>query len=154
MLFTWDTTDLCVVFSWWHVRGPWSLVFSLLGIVGLGISYELLRKLARKYDHYCFERVRLGSPTPDDVDGRRSPNSNPTKWIVIWDLNNCKIWEKEAYYKICLIWIASILCLLFDACCYDLSGRSHGDEQLIALGICTYCHWDWSRIGVLSVSRR
>jgi solute carrier family 31 (copper transporter), member 1 len=64
MLFTWDTTNLCVVFRWWHVRGPVSLALTLLGIVGLGMSYELLRLIARKYDD--LGTIRLATPTEDD----------------------------------------------------------------------------------------
>jgi copper transporter 1 len=74
MLFTWDTTNLCVVFRWWHVRGPWSLLFTLLGVVVLGMSYEVLRHVARKYDESS-SNIRLASPIQDEDDerGRRTP---------------------------------------------------------------------------------
>jgi|SRR5579862_2402969 len=85
MLFTWDTTDLCVVFRWWHVRGPWSLFFTLLGVVALGMSYELLRLVARKYDESTLGAVRLGTPVHDDDDdhdrGRRSPSLTSGKYL-------------------------------------------------------------------------
>ena len=76
MLFTWDTTDLCVVFRWWHVRGPWSLYFTLIGIVLLGMSYELLRLVARKYDESLASSVRLGTP-PNSDDGRGHRDRSP-----------------------------------------------------------------------------
>ncbi len=50
MLFTWDTNNLCIIFRWWHVRGPVSLVVSLLGIVALTAAYEALRALSRRYE--------------------------------------------------------------------------------------------------------
>ena len=75
MLFTWDTTDLCVVFRWWHVRGPWSLLFTLLGVVGLGMSYELLRHIARKYDENGVGTIRIDSPPHNAVDGNRGRTS-------------------------------------------------------------------------------
>src|SRR5271169_890696 len=86
MLFTWDTQDLCVVFRWWHVRGPWSLLFTLLGVVALGISYEFLRHIARKYDEQSLGKIRIDSPTPDA--GRTSPpNMNATySRIHVWML--------------------------------------------------------------------
>lgn len=77
MLFTWDTTDLCVVFRWWHVRGPWSLLFTLLGVVGLGMSYELLRRIAQKYDDQSIGNIRIESPTHDAVDANRGRASPP-----------------------------------------------------------------------------
>ncbi|KAK8049799.1 Ctr copper transporter, partial [Apiospora phragmitis] len=49
MLFTWDTTNLCIVFRQWHVRGPVSLLFSLLGVVLICAGYEALRELIRRY---------------------------------------------------------------------------------------------------------
>ena len=50
MLFTWDTTNLCVVFRWWHVRTTPGLVFSLLAIVALAAGYEALRAASRRHE--------------------------------------------------------------------------------------------------------
>jgi len=50
MLFTWDTTNLCIVFRQWHVTGRASLVFSLLAIVAICAGYEALREATRKYE--------------------------------------------------------------------------------------------------------
>jgi copper transporter 1 len=50
MLFTWDTTNLCIVFRQWHVTGKASLVFSLLAIVAICAGYEALREATRKYE--------------------------------------------------------------------------------------------------------
>lgn len=86
MLFTWDTTDLCVVFRWWHVRGLWSLFFTLLGVVGLGMSYELLRYIARKYDESSVGDIRIGSPVADADDNgraRRNPNGATGKYHLL-----------------------------------------------------------------------
>src|SRR5438552_16816113 len=88
MLFTWDTTDLCVVFRWWHVRGPWSLLFTLLGVAGLTMSYELLRHIVRKYDERSLGNIRIESPVLDATDydrGRISPScastANPPPYL-------------------------------------------------------------------------
>ncbi|KAI1437999.1 Ctr copper transporter family protein [Xylaria sp. CBS 124048] len=50
MLFTWDTTNMCIVFRQWQVTGPTSLVFSLLAIVAICAGYEGLREATRKYE--------------------------------------------------------------------------------------------------------
>ncbi|EGR44104.1 uncharacterized protein TRIREDRAFT_71029 [Trichoderma reesei QM6a] len=50
MLFTWDTTNLCIVFRQWHVRSTASLIFSLIAVVLLGIGYEALRSVSRRYE--------------------------------------------------------------------------------------------------------
>lgn len=52
MLFTWNTTNLCIVFKWWHVRGPLSLLLSLLAVVLITAFYEALRSLSRRYESY------------------------------------------------------------------------------------------------------
>lgn len=49
MIFTWDTTDLCVVFKWWHIRTTVGLWISLIAIVALGAGYEYLRCYTRAY---------------------------------------------------------------------------------------------------------
>ena len=60
MLFTWDTTNLCLVFKWWQIRGPFSLIVSLLAVVALGAGYELIRELSRRYDSQT-DSIALGS---------------------------------------------------------------------------------------------
>lgn len=50
MLFTWDTTNLCIVFRSWRVTGFWSLILSLLAVAALTAGYELVRELSRRYE--------------------------------------------------------------------------------------------------------
>ena len=50
MLFTWDTTNLCIVFRQWHVRSSTSLVFSLFAVILLSMGYEALRAVSRRYE--------------------------------------------------------------------------------------------------------
>lgn len=50
MLFTWDTTNLCIVFRQWHIRSTASLLVSLAAIVLIAIGYEGLRSLSRRYE--------------------------------------------------------------------------------------------------------
>ncbi|KAI1394977.1 Ctr copper transporter family protein [Hypoxylon fuscum] len=52
MLFTWDTTNLCIVFRQWHIRGTASLVFSLLAIIAICAGYEALREGIRRYESF------------------------------------------------------------------------------------------------------
>lgn len=50
MLFNWDTKNLCIVFSWWRVDNIGFLILSCLIVISLGILYELIGFLSRKYD--------------------------------------------------------------------------------------------------------
>ncbi len=50
MLFTWDTTDLCIIFRQWHISSTFSLIVSLLGVVMLTAGYELVREVSRRYE--------------------------------------------------------------------------------------------------------
>jgi len=50
MLFTWDTTDLCIVFRSWHIRSTSSLLLSLLAVALLTAGYELVREITRQYE--------------------------------------------------------------------------------------------------------
>jgi copper transporter 1 len=56
MHFTWNTENLCIVFRWWHISGPVSLIFSLLAIVALGAAYEALRSASRRYEIFVNKR--------------------------------------------------------------------------------------------------
>lgn len=58
MLFTWDTTNLCIVFRQWHVRSTTSLLFSLVAVILLAMGYEALRSLSRRYEQALDNRVR------------------------------------------------------------------------------------------------
>jgi copper transporter 1 len=53
MLFTWDTTDLCIVFSGWRITGTGSLIVSLLAIVLMTAGYEAVREASRRYEAYA-----------------------------------------------------------------------------------------------------
>ncbi|KAA6416238.1 MAG: Ctr copper transporter [Lasallia pustulata] len=50
MLFTWDTTDLCIVFRQWHISSTFTLIISLLGVAALTAGYEVVRELSRRYE--------------------------------------------------------------------------------------------------------
>ncbi len=50
MLFNWNTKNLCIVFSWWHVNSIGFLILSCLIVASLGILYEVIRWVSRKYD--------------------------------------------------------------------------------------------------------
>lgn len=49
MLFNWDTTNLCIVFRSWHIRGTPSFLLSMLAIAMLVAGYEALRAYTSAY---------------------------------------------------------------------------------------------------------
>lgn len=50
MLFTWDPTNLCIIFRWWHVRNTLTLLISLAAVAILTAGYEAVREASRRYD--------------------------------------------------------------------------------------------------------
>lgn len=50
MLFTWDTSNLCVVFEGWRVTGVWSLIYTLIAVIALTAGYEAIREASRRYE--------------------------------------------------------------------------------------------------------
>lgn len=50
MLFTWDTTNLCIIFRQWRISGVTSLILSLLAVVALTAGYEFVREMSRQYE--------------------------------------------------------------------------------------------------------
>ncbi|RYP24742.1 hypothetical protein DL765_000288 [Monosporascus sp. GIB2] len=63
MLFTWDTTNLCIVFRQWRVRGPASLVVSLMAIVAICAGYEALREATRRYESWTDKQEEAAGPS-------------------------------------------------------------------------------------------
>ncbi|PBP26472.1 CTR2 long splice variant [Diplocarpon rosae] len=57
MLFTWDTTNLCIVFRWWHIRTTSGLLFSLLAVVALTAAYEAIRFASRRYENFVARKT-------------------------------------------------------------------------------------------------
>ncbi|KAG4436904.1 hypothetical protein IFR05_007630, partial [Cadophora sp. M221] len=57
MLFTWDTTNLCIVFKWWHIRTTPGLILSLLAVVALTAAYEAMRSASRRYEEYVTKKT-------------------------------------------------------------------------------------------------
>ena len=50
MLFTWDTTNLCIIFHWWRITNVLTLLISLVAIALLTAGYEAVREASRRYE--------------------------------------------------------------------------------------------------------
>jgi copper transporter 1 len=70
MLFTWDTTDLCIVFRGWRITNTGSLIVSLLAIVLMTAGYEAVREASRRYEAYASKNGERRSG--DDIRGECS----------------------------------------------------------------------------------
>lgn len=55
MLFTWDTTNLCIVFRWWRITNVLTLLISLVAVALLTAGYEAVREASRRYEFSCQE---------------------------------------------------------------------------------------------------
>lgn len=75
MLFTWDTTNLCIVFKQWHIRSTPGLLFSLVAVVLIGMGYEALRAGTRRYE-VIMDR-RLDSTPSDNIT-----ETTPLAWAI------------------------------------------------------------------------
>ena len=50
MLFTWDTTNLCIIFRQWHIYSTFGLLVSLIAVAFLTAGYEGVREISRRYE--------------------------------------------------------------------------------------------------------
>jgi copper transporter 1 len=103
MLFTWDTTDLCIVFRSWHVSGTFSLIVALIGIILLTAGYEAVREASRRYEAHANKALE-GRRGGDDLRGK-SPY-----FRICWALALCSAWDgcwKEACF-LCFIYYHSL----------------------------------------------
>ncbi|KAH7123850.1 Ctr copper transporter family-domain-containing protein [Dendryphion nanum] len=75
MLFTWDTENLCIVFSGWRITGTTSLILSLFAIILLTAAYEAIREISRRYDTYA-KSVADGRRSGDDLTNDNEESSS------------------------------------------------------------------------------
>ncbi|KAH7408217.1 Ctr copper transporter family-domain-containing protein [Phaeosphaeria sp. MPI-PUGE-AT-0046c] len=85
MLFTWDTTNLCIVFEGWRITSTGSLIASLIAIVLLTAGYEAVREASRRYEAHAAKlgerRGAVPAPQddPDESSSLLSPGRNGGK---------------------------------------------------------------------------
>ncbi|KXL46524.1 MAG: hypothetical protein FE78DRAFT_30819 [Acidomyces sp. 'richmondensis'] len=73
MLFTWDTTNLCIVFRRWRITSTWSLLLSILAVMAITVGYEAVRDASRRYERRYGSVSNDKFPSaPDAEDERRS----------------------------------------------------------------------------------
>jgi copper transporter 1 len=101
MLFTWDTTDLCIVFRSWHISGTGSLIVALLAIILLTAGYEAIREASRRYDSYA-SKVLEGRRGGDDLSRRENGRQTEQKMKVV----------KAAFYAV-QVFYSFFIMLLF-----------------------------------------
>jgi copper transporter 1 len=51
MLWNWYTVDACFLSTSWHVTSPGMFAGTCIGVMGLVVTLELLRRAAKEYDH-------------------------------------------------------------------------------------------------------
>ena len=93
MIFTWDTTNLCIVFPQWHIRGTASLIISLLAVVAICAGYEAMREATRRFEAWTEKQDEAAgpseslrpsppSPSPHSVPAPASPHIPPSLYPV------------------------------------------------------------------------
>lgn len=89
MLFTWDTTDLCIVFRSWHISGTFSLIVALVGIILLTAGYEAVREASRRYEAHS-NKLLEGRRGGDDLRGE---SIFPKDVLLRMEMCGCKVWN-------------------------------------------------------------
>ena len=80
MIFTWDYTDICVVFRWWQITNLASLLLSLAAIVFLSMGYEYLRECTRRFEK---KRVLVdGTYVPISTIYFPTPSNHPPPPLI------------------------------------------------------------------------
>jgi len=132
MLFTWDTTDLCIIFRWWHIQTTAGLIFSLLGVVALTAFYEVIRSGSRRYEQWVNKRTeevprKLTRPFPIYVlwnllcfcnDEDMDACWEEYEWSYYWENAFVVVraqsgwgYEESACYKSVVVCGAELLCV-------------------------------------------
>jgi len=97
MHFTWETSNLCIIFSSWHIRTTAGLIFSLIGVALLTAGYEALREASRRYEVYV-EKQKDDLPNEDDTErtpflwtGRQQVEVSKKAHVIKAALYGCQV---------------------------------------------------------------
>ncbi|OKL58033.1 hypothetical protein UA08_06745 [Talaromyces atroroseus] len=77
MLFTWSTTNMCIIFPEWRIQGTGSLIASLFAIILLTSGYEAVRSFTRLYEASHAQRLKGFSSAVLIVDENAGPEITP-----------------------------------------------------------------------------
>ena len=61
MLWNWYTVDACFLSNSWHITSPGMFAGSCIGVIGLVVALEFLRRLGKEYDRRLVE-ASIGGP--------------------------------------------------------------------------------------------
>jgi len=104
MLFTWDTSNLCIVFRWWHVRGTASLLMSLVAVICVTAAYEALRAGSRRYERLLLKsqsdvpNAALTETTPFLAIGRNQTNVSQRAHVI-----KAALYAVQTFYALMLM---------------------------------------------------
>jgi len=84
MHFTWETSNLCIIFNSWHIRTTAGLIFSLLGVALLTAGYEALREASRRYE--CFAEKQV-----EDLPRRQQVEVSKKAHVIKALLYGCQV---------------------------------------------------------------
>jgi copper transporter 1 len=91
MLFNWDTENICVIFSWWHINGIGTMLLACLLTAVFGIIYEAIRNTARRYDARLIQEERRQyqseSESEEEAGVHRTLHGAPEGMIIYFSRN-------------------------------------------------------------------
>ncbi|RDA88828.1 hypothetical protein CP532_5469 [Ophiocordyceps camponoti-leonardi (nom. inval.)] len=58
MLWNWYTIDACFLSPGWHIKNGGMFAATCLGVIGLVVVVELLRRLGKEYDSFILRQAR------------------------------------------------------------------------------------------------
>ena len=72
MLWNWNVIDSCFISSQWRITSDGIFALSCIGVVGLVLTLEFLRRAVKEYDRYLLRQhaKQLDAHTPSG-DGER-----------------------------------------------------------------------------------
>ncbi|KAK3072614.1 copper transpport protein [Teratosphaeriaceae sp. CCFEE 6253] len=133
MLFTWDTTNLCIVFRAWRVTGPATLVLALLGVVALTAGYEAVREASRRYEQRLAAMVEGGPPCHGFravglMDAPADGGERGERGSLLWAGSSARAEEKKgrvvkaALYAVQVFYSFFIMWVLLTPTCFRAGG--------------------------------
>ncbi|KAI8881465.1 Ctr copper transporter [Backusella circina FSU 941] len=109
MIFNWQIEDTCVVFEWWHIKGPFTFIISCVGVALIAAFYEWLRAYSNCIEYKWKEAAFLAAAARDEQEEQHEER---TALFYHHQLSRKREGIKSIYYAI-LVAISFWLMLVF-----------------------------------------
>lgn len=83
MLFNWQIENTCIVFRWWHIKGPIGFFFSCLAIFAIAAGYEWIRAYSNVLDARWQQELAQQAAEEEEAAAAQEEEEQTSQHIIV-----------------------------------------------------------------------